>query len=184
MTTEEKLLGTEIKQLLSSLSDHGALHLTEIETDLVQTTFLLREAIEKLGASFMAIHAAISAQQAVVDGLFAASIAPSPEVTEQLKAVQAEIGQHVNSAVTGLQFQDMTNQLIERTLRRVTGLREVIVSVGTSSATIAPESDIEQITDVVDSVNKMLEAQSTKLESVLWKAVTQTHMDGGDIELF
>ena len=184
MTTEEKILGTEIKQLLSSLSDHGALHLTEIETDLVQTTILLSEAIDKLGVSFMAIHESIARQQAVVDRLLAASAAPSAEVAEQLKSVKAEIGQHVNAAVTGLQFQDMTNQLIERTLRRANGLREVIVSVGTSSMGIAADSDIEQITDVVDALNKMLEAQSTKLESVLLKAVTQTHMDGGDIELF
>ena len=31
-----------------------------------------------------------------------------------------EIGQHVNTAITSMQFQDMTSQLLDRTLRRVT----------------------------------------------------------------
>lgn len=35
----------------------------EVETDLVQTGILLEEAIEKLSFNFMAIHAAVAAQQ-------------------------------------------------------------------------------------------------------------------------
>src|SRR5215472_4296913 len=101
--TKNALLGSQVKQLLSTLSEHSAQHLTETETDLVQTTILLGEAIEKLGASFMAIHEAISAQQQTVD-LLLNGAKPSPEITEQLQAKQNEIGMHVNAAVTGLQF--------------------------------------------------------------------------------
>jgi hypothetical protein len=37
-----------------------------------------------------------------------------------------EVSHHVNAAVTGLQFQDMTSQLLERIVRRVIGLREAL----------------------------------------------------------
>jgi hypothetical protein len=180
--TREKLLGTQVKDLLSNLSGHGAQHLTEVETDLMQTSILLGEAIEKLGASFMAIHEAVTAQQQEIE-LLLSGAAPAPEIAEKLKAKQAEIGQHVNAAVTGLQFQDMTNQLIGRTVKRVTGLREVLDGVGSGSSDI-PEGSAEEIVETLNSINMVLEAQSAKLESALWKAVCQTHMDSGDIELF
>lgn len=180
--TRVKLLGSQVKDLLSNLSGHGAQHLTEVETDLMQTSILLGEAIEKLGASFMAIHEAVTAQQQEIE-LLLSGAAPSPEIAEKLKAKQAEIGMHVNAAVTGLQFQDMTNQLIGRTVKRVTGLREVLDGVGSGSSGI-PEGSADEIVETLNSINAVLEEQSAKLESALWKAVCQTRMESGDIELF
>lgn len=181
--TTEKLLGSQVKHLLSNLSDHGTQHLTEAETDLVQTDFLLGEAIEKLSASFMAIHAAVSAQQEAIDSLLAGAKSAS-EIADNLKARQAEIGKHVNAAVTGLQFQDMTSQLINRTIRRITGLRDVLGGIGSNSSGMPSESNPQQIIETLNDMNKALEEQSIKLESALWKAVSQTHMESGDIELF
>lgn len=183
MTKKEKLLSLQMKRLLSSLSDHGTLHLTEVETDLVQTSFLLNEAIEKLSTSFMAIHEAVCTQQAIVDALLEHS-ASSPDTTEKLKAAQAEVGLRVNSAVTSLQFQDMTSQLIGRTVRRVNGLRDVLAAVNVSSGDMTHESDTKEMTALLNDLNRALDDQSAKLESVLWKAVSQTHMESGDIELF
>lgn len=181
--TREKVLGSQVKDLLSNLSDHGTQHLNEIETDLAQTSLLLGEAIEKLGASFMAIHAAVNAQQDAIERLLdGASL--TPELAEQLKKKHAEIGQHVNAAVTGLQFQDMTGQLIGRTMRRVTGLRDVLGDVGSSSATMEGEGSVEALAGILQRMAKVLEEDSIKLESALWKAVCQTHMESGDIELF
>lgn len=180
--TREKLLGSQVKHLLSNLSDHGTQHLTEVETDLVQTSFLLGEAIEKLGASFMAIHEAVSAQQETID-LLLSGAEPTPEIAENLKARHAEVGQHVNAAVTGLQFQDMTSQLIGRTVQRVIGLREVLGGIGSGSACLSG-NNAEDIIAALNGINKALEEQSVKLESALWKAVCQTHMESGDIELF
>lgn len=181
--TTEKLLGSQVKHLLSNLSDHGAQHLTEAETDLVQTSFLLGEAIEKLGASFMAIHAAVTEQQEAID-LLLAGARPTAEIADNLKARQVEIGRHINAAVTGLQFQDMTSQLINRTVRRITGLRDVLGGIGSSSSGIPPESNLQQMIETLNDMNKGVEEQSIKLESALWKAVCQTHMESGDIELF
>ena len=47
--SNKQMLGSRVKELLAGVSDHGVDHLLEVETDLVQTTLLLAEAIEKLG---------------------------------------------------------------------------------------------------------------------------------------
>jgi hypothetical protein len=182
--TREKLLGAQVRHLLSNLSDHGTQHLNEIETDLVQTSILLGEAIDKLGASFMAIHAAVNAQQEVIDSLLADGAPPTQEVAEQLKEKQAEIGRHANAAVTGLQFQDMTGQLIGRTVKRVSGLREVLRGVGVGSVAMDDAANLDVLIGALNGIAKVLEEESVKLESALWKAVCQTHMESGDIELF
>jgi hypothetical protein len=110
LTTQGNPLGQQIQQLLDAVSRQGAGHLAEVETDLAQTALLLTEAIDKLGASFMSIHAVISVQQDAVVRLLEKSVA-SNEEREQLQGLQNEIDRHVNAAVTGLQFQDMTSQL-------------------------------------------------------------------------
>jgi len=179
--TIKNSLALEIKELLSGLSEHGSQHLTEIETDLVQTNVLLSEAIEKLGASFMAIHEAVSAQQQLVDTLLAQ--APAAAVGE-LRTKAAQIDQHVNAAVTGLQFQDMTNQLIGRAMRRLVGVRDVLEVLGTHSDGIPADADPAQLQALLAKTNESIKTQNSNLENELWKAVRQTHMESGDVELF
>ena len=104
---------TELRSLLAAVSDHGKQHLVEVEADLLQTTFLLSEAIEKLGASFMAVHEAVTEQQQVINSLMEQHQF-DPIETKKLEAFKQKIGNEVNAAVTGLQFQDLTSQLISR----------------------------------------------------------------------
>jgi hypothetical protein len=125
----------------------------------------------------------VRAQQDMVDTLLAAGTLPE-DGAKRLKALRAEIGTHVNSAVTGLQFQDMTTQLIGRTVRRVTGLREVLDLLEGGSAGVLEDAPVEALAEVLHNLNRMVESQAQKLESTLWKPVQQTHMESGDIELF
>lgn len=183
MATNEKVLGSELKRLLSDFSDHGKLHLTEVEADLVQTTALLTEAIEKLNASFMAIHTSVCAQQQAIDSLLAEAGA-NPEASERLDIAKGDIARHVNAAVTGLQFQDMTSQLVGRTIKRIHGMRDVLVSLGANCDAVSTARTPEEVALRLAAMSQILEAESAKLESGLWKAVHQTHMESGDIELF
>src|SRR5690606_20716717 len=112
-----------LQGVLSLLSAHARLHLNEVETDLIQTNLLLKEAIDKLGGSFMALHKAVVIQQQIVERLLAAPADEREPAMQALRKNVAAIDSHVNSAVTGLQFQDMTDQLIGRTIQRVVGLR-------------------------------------------------------------
>jgi hypothetical protein len=180
---KKKLLGIQVKHLLSGVSDHGTQHLAEVEADLVQTALLLGEAIEKLGVNFMAIHAAVCAQQETVNLLLSGKV-PTSEYAEKLKEVDGEIGKRVNAVVTSLQFQDLTSQLIGRTVMRVTKLREYLDTLGSSCAVMLPDSDCDEIVNLLGQLNETLAAQSVELHSILRKAVTQTHMESGDIELF
>lgn len=181
--TRKKILGSHVKRLLSGVSDHGKRHLTEVETDLIQTELLLEEAIDKLTGSFMAIHGAVSSRQDTIDLLLAGGT-PALEERARLERMSDEVGEHVNMAITSMQFQDMTSQLIDRTLKRVTGLREFLGTLGAHGADVLPESGSEEIVELLGKVSMALAIQSLELRSVLRKAVNQQHMDSGDIELF
>lgn len=181
--SKKKMLGSQFKQLLSGVSDHGTEHLLEVETDLVQTTILLAEAIEKLGSSFLSLHAAISSQQQEIDLLISSGVAPRSSI-DRLKMIQSDIALHINSAVTGLQFQDLTSQLISRTVQRSVGLRDVLRTLGLIGDGIPHDGEVDEISVLLKEVTLRLEAQSIELKSLLRKAVNQKHLDSGDIELF
>lgn len=181
--TRKKILGSHVKRLLSGVSVHGRRHLNEVETDLLQTELLLEEAIDKLTGSFMAIHSAVGSRQEAINRLLAGDT-PTPEDSEKLSAMSGEIGQHVNSAITSMQFQDMTSQLLERTLKRVAGLRDFLGTLSEHGADIAPETDSDEIVERLGKVSMALAIQSLELRSMLRKSVEQRHLESGDIELF
>jgi len=183
MMARKKILGSHVKRLLSGVSMHGRRHLSEVETDLLQTELLLEEAVEKLTASFIAIHSAVGARQAAIDRILAGG-KPTAEDSAQLAAMSGEIGTHVNTAITSMQFQDMTSQLIDRTLKRVTGLREFLGTLGEHGSSIRPESGSDEIVERLGKVSMALAIQSLELRSVLRKSVEQQHLESGDIELF
>ncbi len=181
--TRKKILGSHVKRLLSGVSVHGRRHLNEVETDLLQTELLLEEAIDKLTGSFMAIHRAVGSRQETINRLLAGDT-PTPEDSAKLSAMSGEIGQHVNSAITSMQFQDMTSQLLDRTLKRVAGLRDFLGTLSEHGADIAPETDSDEIVERLGKVSMALAIQSLELRSMLRKSVEQRHLESGDIELF
>ncbi|MBC3916272.1 chemotaxis protein [Undibacterium sp. CY18W] len=181
--SKKKMLGSEVKQLLSGVSDHGNAHLLEVETDLAQTAILLGEAIEKLGFSFMALHAAISSEQEEIN-LIIGSGTVTDDSINRLKAIQGDISTHINAAVTSLQFQDLTSQLISRTLQRCEGLREVLGTLGVVGNDLEHDGETDDLPALLRETTMRLEKQSVDLKNLLRKAVHQKHLDSGDIELF
>ena len=178
-----QIMNSQVKRLLSGVSEHGDQHLAEVETDLVQMNILLGEAIKKLGSSFMAIHSALCIQQETVSALLSGRT-PAPECIARFHAIHGEIGQHVNAAVTGLQFQDMTSQLIGRMVTHLTELRDVFGALDAGSSNLLPESGHEEIAVLLNDINKVLAERRKALDGVLRSAVSQRHMESGDIELF
>jgi hypothetical protein len=181
--TRKKILGSHMKRLLSGVSEHGRRHLTEVETDLLQTRLLLEEAIDKLSHNFMAMHATVDARQAGIDLLLAGGALDDTECAK-LAGLSNEVAGYVGAAVTSMQFQDMTNQLLDRAMKRVTGLREFLSTLGTHGAEMLPDSGNEEIVELLGKVSMALAIQSLELRSVLRKAVSQQHLESGDIELF
>ena len=181
--TRKKILGSHVKRLLSGVSAHGGRHLTEVETDLMQTERLLEEAVERLTSSFMAIHRAVDARQHTINLLLAGGV-PTVEDSARLTAMSGEISQHVNAAITSMQFQDMTSQLIDRTLKRVTGLRDFLDTLDAHGGALLPDTGNDEIVERLGKVSMALAVQSLELRSELRKSVNQQHLDSGDIELF
>ncbi len=173
----------QVASLLSGVSTHGDQHLAEVERDLVQMDVLLDEAIKKLCASFMAIDQAIGVQQETLDAVLATGMA-APEQNARLQALRDEIGRHVGAAVTGLQFQDMTSQLIGRMVQHLAGLRDVFGALGGNGAATLPESGSEEMLAMLDRIGDRVGARCAELNGLVRSTVNQRHMESGDIELF
>ena len=180
MTPGERM-DMQVMNLLSGVSSHGDQHLAEVERDLAQMDVLLGEAIKKLCASFMAIHQAVEKQQEAMGSMLSDDMSPS-DYAARLETIQSEINRHVGAAVTGLQFQDMTSQLIGRMGQHLTGLREVFGELDAKEVFQADGSDEdlqEKLNRISDRIGERCSAQSG-----IRSSVSQRHMDSGDIELF
>jgi chemotaxis regulatin CheY-phosphate phosphatase CheZ len=179
----ERVPVAELRRLLTAVSAHGEQHLLEVEADLMQTTFLLSGAIEKLGASFMAIHEAVTAQQEKINDLLN-SVDVATGTQRAIENYRENISTEVNAAVTGLQFQDMTSQLIMRAIKRVEGLRESLSALAVHGEGIHTNHEHEEIARLLDEMSTNLSTRDHALMGGLRKSVAQKDMASGDIELF
>lgn len=177
------LLIYELRALLLAVSKHSDSHFIEIESDLQQTAFLLNEAIEKLSHHFMAIHSELIAQQNAIAQLSTQGEL-SQTAKENLSVFEKNIGELVNNVVTGMQFQDMTNQLLERTIKRVKGLRELLDELSASDYLSADIEDSQALLSYLAEVNHRLDNSSQYLLGNLRKSVGQSNLNSGDIDLF
>jgi hypothetical protein len=177
----------ELRRLLAAVSENGTQHLFEVEADLMQTMFLLNEAIEKLGQNFTAIHQAVSDQQNRLDELLAHQLEGQvldAKQIEDIRDMRDVIGDEVNAAVTGLQFHDLTSQLISRTISRVNGLRDLILALNTHGEVMSADHEHEDIARLLEEMSESLKVSSVALEGNLKQSVRQQHMGCGEIELF
>lgn len=143
---------------LSGLSELIQGQLEAACADVVQTGSLLDEAIDQLNFSFNALHEGLALHEAAL-----ATDTDGPSLT-----------QHVNSAVTGLQFHDLTNQLLQRIRLRLESLRDV---VATGPVLDGAEPDWSRALET-------LATQQTAVEQQLQGALRQHDLDSGEIELF
>ena len=174
-------MSAKVLRLLSRVSSHGDRHLAEVEQDLTKIDMLLDEAIKKLVTSFMAIHHAVNQQQEALNQMRLESEF-LPESAVRLASLHTEINRHVGAAVTGLQFQDMTSQLIQRMALHVTGLRDVLDALGTDASTLSENADDTHL--VLDDISDRVGARCVELAGGVRNAVNQRHMESGEIELF
>lgn len=174
-------MNVQILRLLSGMSVHGDQHLAEVEKDLAQMNLLLDEAIKKLYASFMAIHKAVELQQQALISLQPDSM-PLSEVAH-FEALRGEISQHVGAALTGLQFEDMTRQLISRMAQHLAGLRDMCGALDADKSALAAGGD-EALQAMLDHLTERVDARVSGPACGLRSTVNQRHMESGDIELF
>ena len=181
--TQQRLVALGIKDLLDAVSEESIEHLAEVDTDLLQTSLLITEAIDKLATSFLSMHAAVTAQQGIVDLLLGDGTSHDAE-RAQIDALRADICGHVRAAITGLQFQDMTSQLIDRSRNRIHGLHDTLAVLRDCACLITAKTATAELTTQLDQTREAVSHHSSTLEGALRKAVSQTHLESGDVELF
>lgn len=182
VSTSTEKMNAQVMHLLAGVSTHGGLQLAEVERDLAQMDGLLEEAIKKLCASFMAIHEAVEQQRDALDSLFTAA-ATTTEHAARIETIQSEINRHVGAAITGLQFQDMTSQLIGRMVKHLTGLRGVFGELDAGEP-VSAESTYEDLVEKLNQISNRVGARCLEETEQIRSSVSQRHMESGDIDLF
>ena len=173
----------EVSSLLTAVSEHGKQHLAEVEADLQQTNYLLSKAIEKLSASFMAVHSAINNQRKVLDALMQQHHF-APDEASQLGMFNQIIDEEIDVAITGLQFQDITSQLLIRAIKRVNGLESLLQEITIHSHVLGTAPEQKEIANLMERLSQTLHTGSHALSGGLRRSVDQQNMASGDIELF
>ncbi len=177
---------TELRKLLTAVSEHGNKHLVAIESDLKQAAFLLDEAISKLGDSFMALEQQISVQETTISNLKKTD-GIDENNRQTLASSQAEVHQQIQQVVTNLQFQDMTNQILERSLKRVDCLKSLIYEIGNHG----DDADVgilireqEEIAEYIDKLKQGLDDSDAINSGINNRSVDQKNMSSGSVDLF
>jgi hypothetical protein len=177
-----KLSMLELQRLLSHVSEHGSQHLQDAEDDLDQTLFLLAQAIQTLSKGFMQINQLVNTQQNLLDQVLAA-LRITAETTDEFVVLREKIHAEINTVVTGLQFQDLTTQLITRSIKRISGLRELLNVLASHPVNIG-DAQNASVEALLETMHDSLSARSGALKDGLTQEVKQKHMVSGDIELF
>ena len=169
MTTMDDRVKSPSVILLSNLSNLVDSHIAEAVDDVCQARLILDEAIIKLECSFYGIQYELAQQQGM------------PEMTGREMCLD-RLTAHLHQAIIGLQFHDLTTQLLQRVNARFDGLRDMLV-VMDSKKTIA-YGQAEDLTLSLREADETLSALNVKLQGALSKSLRQEHMGCGDVELF
>ncbi|EAT15083.1 methyl-accepting chemotaxis protein [Desulfuromonas acetoxidans] len=101
----------------------------------------------------------------------------------QISSIAEDVSQLVRQAVTSLQFQDMSTQVIGTVTRRLTAMDELIHSVAQQSQQLPAieDGDLAGQSEVLEMI---LKSSARLVRESHHNPVSQKNMDEGDIELF
>lgn len=98
----------------------------------------------------------------------------------ELAASSTRVEQNVAVAVSTLQFQDMSSQLIAHAQMRINALQEVANLLGSESDIQNPQAYLEKLAEY----NRTLHEHVVLLDQKKTNPVAQNNFDTGDVELF
>lgn len=98
----------------------------------------------------------------------------------ELGQSSARVEQNVAVAVSTLQFQDMSSQLIGHAQMRLTALQNVAIELGKGSARL----DSQEYLELLAAYNRSLTQQVITLDEKKSNPVAQNNFETGEIELF
>lgn len=176
----------ELRKLLTALSEHGSRHLIDVDADLKQAAFIMNEAIEQLNVGFLSLDKKQNEQYALISEIGDAEQTAADQAA--LKKLREEINQQTQQVVTSMQFQDMSNQIIERCMKRVNGLKAILDELGTHGEKVDAShlaNEKEDIAAYISNIKQNLHKGSDAITGEInVKSVRQKDMSSGSIELF
>ena len=98
----------------------------------------------------------------------------------ELGRINKEVERNVSTAVSTLQFQDMSSQLIGHAQMRLAAIREVADKIGNGASSATSQEYLEQIA----AYNNSLHEHVISLDAKKSNPVSQDNFETGDIELF
>lgn len=104
----------------------------------------------------------------------------SSEALSSQSVLAAEVEENINQATTGLQFQDMTSQLLDHTETRL----DVIHDLMGDLAQLTKEDSARTADEILLHIREKLQEARTKIDNMKHSPVAHGNMDSGDIELF
>ncbi len=173
MTSMDDRIQSATVVLFSKLPNIIDLHLAEAADDVCQTRLILDEAIIKLERSFYGIQDELAQQRRLAE-------------TTANDAGADRLMAHLHQAIIGLQFHDLTTQLLQRVNVRFDGLREMLVVMDYKKTMGSghDQAEAEDLSLYLAEADEMLATLSIKLQVTLSESLRQKHMGSGDVELF
>ncbi|HZW25709.1 MAG TPA: methyl-accepting chemotaxis protein [Gallionella sp.] len=147
-----------------------------VNTSLVDA----EQSINKLAASDMTF---VMDSKQHVQGMMSDLSALNATIAEnavELKQINDKVEHNVGLAVSTLQFQDMSSQLIAHAQMRIAALQEVASQMSAGGDSQTREEYLQQIAAYRDSLSKHVMGLDAKKTN----PVAQDNFDTGDIELF
>ncbi len=147
---------------LQELAARLTAHVDSAEREIGETRAILQDAIARLMPAFMAGNG---------DAL---------STTGRATALAKRRSAAASSALSALQFQDISDQLLAHAQMRLTSLRTEVDDIARTLADEPEATNFETIMQAVQKVNRNLAA----LESSLVKPVGTPHLGTGNMEVF
>ncbi len=156
--SDQYLVSTEMIDFTRSIDTHFVAAIADIR----QITLILDEAVSKLHNSFFLINNSLVANRGNLGDLDIDVLTPS-----------------LNTAVTALQFHDLTSQLSSRLVNRLDGMSEILECTQYLSG-----DKSETLVDVLAILNARVLEHNDNLHKKFNQSLNQQHMESGDVELF
>jgi len=177
------VVADEVRKL-SRKSDDFSDEISRLTTEVKHTLSDATEVVNKVVSADM--NVALSSKQQVSE--MSNSMADLEQHTNHIIAQTQEASQQisvmVNQAVTSLQFEDMSTQLLAHITRRINAVSDLSELVdGLHEARMNP-SLLEDYRDLLTTLEESMISLKPKIASVQHQAVSQQDLDDGDIELF
>lgn len=175
--------GMSLQELLLNIAGNSSIHLSEMESDLLQINLLLKDAAGKLGNGVVEIGRDVQRQQQIIEKMIEAGNGSSFAL-EKLDGLGQSMDENVASVVRAMQFQDMTNQLLDKVLSRVAGFQDMVVEMEKLASELYDAENEGDVRMMIQATGEAMTRKRRELEGQYAHRVSQHHMGPGDIELF